>query len=233
MKVVSLCYDGGGWTFPYLAGITKTVVNHPKLKRNVNFKFAGSSSGACVALAAALDVPMDLLFKESIKYINLVRFFPMLTVLAVKQLALKFLKDRPDVLRQLEEPKLAINVTKMQYGVIPRKHIIYKFNNKTHIVKTAMNTCAVPLINSFALFRRSYDGALTSRFFTLPWKSDLVIKLSSCKVRRDADFCLQAKHIPLYRTIIPYNHQGMEFLFKQGETDGKAVVAWIIDKLEI
>ena len=71
--VATVSYDGGGWTIPYLIGMTAHLqravrdfaedaedaeATHPP---RVVLRFAGVSSGACVALAAALKENKTLL----------------------------------------------------------------------------------------------------------------------------------------------------------------------------
>ena len=84
-KVLTLCYDGGGWTFPYLAGVTKRIQENER-RKNTKIKYIGISSGACVALAAAIDIPMETLVAHAEEWAKYCKVCPLLTVTAVRSI---------------------------------------------------------------------------------------------------------------------------------------------------
>lgn len=228
-KIVSICYDGGGWTFPYLAGITKYIQQHPN--KSIEYKYAGISSGACVAAAAALDIPMDQLMNESLKWIYVCRFIPWSSVMAVKTMCNRIIGDR-DV--SYLDNKLAINVTKVGWFLKPTPLILSKFPNKNEMIKTITNSCAIPLVNSLAIKRKYYDGSfsVSNRFFKLPWKSDLVIHLSTYKNRKGATFNT-TNDLKIWNSIFPLNTQKFIKLYEKGEEDGKTVLDYIVTELKL
>ena len=211
-KIVSICYDGGGWTFPYLAGITKYIQQHPH--KRIEYKYAGVSSGACVAAAAALDIPMDQLMNESLKWIYVCRFIPWSSVIAVKTMCNRIIDTR-DV--SLIKDKLAINVTKVGWFLRPSPFVISRFPNKKEMIRTITNSCAIPLINSLSIRRKYYDGSisLSQRLFKLPWESHLIINLSTYKDRKGATF-MTTNNLKIWNSIFPLSAKNYQTIPKRG-----------------
>ncbi len=69
-RIATVNYDGGGWTIPYLIGISAYISDHAEDLSNADtmVKYAGVSAGSCVALASALGVSMDALMEDVISW---------------------------------------------------------------------------------------------------------------------------------------------------------------------
>lgn len=234
-KIITLSYDGGGWTHPYAAGFTKYVqINKHKFPRNTQFRYAGISAGSCVGLAAALDIPMDTLFHESLKWSRWCRYCPLLTTRAVRAICNTLVKD--DAHAQ-SLTNFAVNTTTFRFDrrrLKPTTNVIDRFDDKKHLADIMVGTCSLPLLNHlplpfFTSRPQHYDGGFSGRFFTPPWLASsnmptqskdeqphhMHIKISPWRHRKDATHT-PSFNIPWYRLIFPYNTQGLKYLYERG-----------------
>ena len=220
--IVTLSYDGGGWTFPYLAGITKYLQDHPVT--GVEFRYAGISAGSCVGLAAALGIPMDKFMQECLAWAPWCRWCPLLTVRAVRAICSNLVTTNSAATTL---SSFAVNVSALSWPKL-QSVVLSSFGSKAELVGRMGDTCSLPLLNTFSLGQQYYDGGLSTRFFTPPWRSDKVITLSACKLRRGATYTCSVK-IPWWRSIVPYSDAGLKRLYDIGYRDGAQVAILCAD----
>ena len=219
MKTITISYDGGGWTHPYAAGFTKYIQQNKHIfPPNTHFRYTGISAGSCVALAAALDIPMDTLFQQSLKWSKWCRMCPLLTTRAVRNIC-NTLIHSDNTAQQLTT--FAVNTTILSRTFKPSPNIIHKFKDKKHLTDTMVATCTLPLLNHLPLNpfgQHLYDGGLSHRFFDPPWPTDIHIKVSPWKHRHEATHKPEFQ-IPWYRLIFPYTEDQLTELYNQGFKD--------------
>lgn len=227
-KVITLSYDGGGWTFFYALGFTKYVQEKIATLPNIDVRYAGISAGSCVGLAAALGVPMDDLYNEGVKWSKWCRMFPMLATHAIRCMCHKFIKD--DATARLLD-SFAVNVT--SFTPRPRPNVFSRFISKTHLVNLMTSTCTIPLVNSINLWSGHFDGGFSARFFEPPWESDEIYNISPWSHRARPSSLQPKVHpvitppfkIPWYRLIIPFKEEKLNELSEQGYKDAEAAFA--------
>lgn len=234
--IVTLQYDGGGWTFPYLAGVTKRIQDledNCTVANRICFKYAGISSGACVALAAALDIPMDDLMDLAMPWVPWCRAFPWCTGMAVKRITQQILTRYEITTQEIQNmDNFAVGLSEYDGTIKKYKGIVMSsFSSHNDLTSIMTECCNIPYVNAFALKPcRYYDGGFTQRFFKVPWDSDFNIKLSSCKSRNEATYRC-ALNIPKYRAIIPYKRVKLLELYELGYKDGETICADICLKM--
>ena len=219
---ITVCYDGGGWTFPYMAGVTKYMQEHDEHTSS----YCGISAGSCVGLAAALGVPMDTLMSEFMKWAPHCRWCPWLTVRCVRDVCDKMIRiTHPDV-RDGDPVELrrnfAVGVSELGANAWLHQVLVKSFPSKEHLVEVMGSACSLPFVNTWGVGRR-FDGGLTARFFLPPWPTDRMIRLSTCNTRRGATHTCETR-IPWWRSIVPYDDDRLTRLYHQGYADGPRIL---------
>ena len=239
---VTVCFDGGGWTIPYLIG----AVDGAGLGDRDDVAYAGVSSGACVALAAALGVPMRSLMDDCVAWARVCRPVPALTVNAVRSICrrrVEALPSRAELLARVDG-RLAIGVSappappssgssRSRLRLPLESRVVSRFRDGAHVVSVVTASCTVPYVNapppSFAPEperRLGYlDGVLTARFFPPPWGGP-VVRVSPTRGRACADLACPAD-TSLLDSIVPLDEDGLEALFELGRRDGPRLASLI------
>ena len=246
---VIVCYDGGGWTIPYMIGVTKALQDQQRAfatdasdatdatdaldATDASSAFVGVSSGACVALAAALGVPMESLLEECIAWARICRACPQLTVTAVRAICVGRLAEHSadDVTRILKD-RFAVGVSRQKKNRSDRvlePHVVSCFDSPEDVAAIVAASCTVPYVNTFPRWipeeerKLGYiDGVLTMRFFTPPMisaASTRVIRVTSATDRRDADICCP-KQTSLLAGIVPPTDRELVELYDLGVAEG-------------
>lgn len=226
--VVTISYDGGGWTVPYLIGITAYLQQHQQHPsgRMIEIKYTGVSCGACVALAAAMDVSMAELMEECVAWADVCRPCPLMTLHAVRTMCRRMIGGDDRVARLVEKNAFAAGVTRVDLGgLVPV--VVSEFEGEAHLIDVVASSCRLPLFNSLPPPTLTHcwvvDGILSARFFEPPWESDVVVRVSPSKDRVEADICCQER-VPLARFVVPLEEDGLRHLYNLGVADGPALV---------
>lgn len=248
--IITICYDGCGWAFPYMAGVTKRIQEHvrefehkegnEKWRGKIELRYAGVSAGACVGLAAALGVSMDDMMNEAMAWVDTCRKCPLKTVGAVIDMCGKFIKD-DDVVRELKGFALGVSQYDKNYKIedgkgddgfgrgrlskiLKMKSLVFsRFNNKEELTNMIEDTCSLPFLNSWSIKKHYYDGGLSRRFFKLPWKSNEIIRISSFKGKEGADLACSV-WMPLFRVIYPYRVDILREMFELGYEEARSIL---------
>lgn len=222
MIVVTLSYDGCGWAFPYLAGVTKRVQELQEneiVKRHVLFKYSGISSGACVALAAALDVDMEELMMDALDWSRWCRLCPWLTCYAVIKIAKNCIDDVFDIKQFNEKKGFALGVLERRFLKL-KPTVISKFKSMDELQKMVCYGCSIPMVNAIPMSLRYFDIGCCMRFLNIPWTTDLHFKISPWHQNKYANCRPKHSLISKWNAFIPLHKQKLVDLYHQGYEDG-------------
>lgn len=261
--VATVSYDGGGWTIPYLIGMTAHLqravrdfaedaedaeATHPP---RVVLRFAGVSSGACVALAAALDIPMDDLMAECLSWAPLCRACPLLTLQAVRAICRRMLgggdaaRASACVEALNRSGRFALGVSRLAArrglaerlllppGVGRLEPVVLggAFLDEEDLIEAVAASCRLPLLNTLPPLgsppHTLVDGVLASRFFEPPWRSDVIARVSAYPGRAGADICCP-EDIPLPGYLVPLEEAGLRRLYDLGVADGPRLARMLL-----
>ena len=232
MDVTTINYDGGGWTIPYLIGISSRLNNAGKV-----LKYAGVSAGACVAIASALGVSMDDLMEDVLKAASECRPYHLRTLSEVERICNKMIKDDEQVRRLTESQSFAVGITRVNlFDKKTRRFVgdgtfstvvVSKFKGKDDLVEKVVSSCRLPMINTLlSTTGKPYeyiDGNLLVRFIEVPWEQSNEIRVSSNKDADGSDVSCQ-EEVPLRNHIIPYDEKDLVRLYEIGKADGYDVL---------
>ena len=231
--VATVCYDGGGWTIPYLIGATRYLQQQQQQQqqhaKNRTLAYTGVSSGACVALAAALGVPMDDLMDEVVTWARACRQCPWLTVTAVRSICRGHIGGDLPTERSLGllRGRFAVGVSRpvrlagRLVGLEPR--VLSEFGKHGDGLLDAMAaTCTVPYVNTLPSLVPPIDcldGVLTGRFFEPPWDTDAAVRISASADRREAAVACP-EQLSLFDSLVPMSEARLAALFELGAAEG-------------
>ena len=235
-KIATVSYDGGGWTIPYLIGVSAYLHENRKDidDSETLVKYAGVSAGSCVALASALGVSMDDLMSEVITWADICRPCPLLTLQAVRFMCNKMIVNEDQVESLNESHSFALGVTRVIPGKMRfkgdgmlRTVVASRFDGKGDLVEKVVSSCRLPMINTLPPINgvpyEYIDGNLLTRFIDLPWHSDVEIRVSPNKDAKGSDVSFQ-EDVPIPRHIVPYDKAGLRRMYDAGKLDGREVV---------
>ena len=258
----TVCYDGCGWTLPYLIGVTEHLQRErASTLASLDLRYAGVSSGACVALAAALEVPMPELMSELLQWAPTCRRKPWTSAAAVEDICRRIVKDDASVEALERSGRFAVGVSRLELPgrggeAHSRKLALHALHSsacdgatasslfesvvrssfggdKERLVSFLVASCSVPGLTSPAdvpLLNGKYlDGALSARFFRLPWRTDATVRLSAFPGRTDADVACRVS-TPLLRCFAPPGEAELLRLHELGLEDGPEVVRLLLSK---
>ena len=234
-NVTTVNYDGGGWTIPYLIGVSARLSESESdlTDAGVVLKFAGVSAGACVALASALGASMDDLMEDVMKESETCRLCPLLTLRSVRSICDKTIEG-DDQARRLES--FAVGVTRVSPGKRfvgdgKLKTVVFsKFEGKEDLVEKVVSSCRLPMINTLpsvdGVPYEYIDGNLLTRFIETPWRAHEVrVSPNSGAAGSDVS-CREV--VPLPYHIVPYRKDGLRRLYELGKIDGTDVLDRIL-----
>jgi predicted acylesterase/phospholipase RssA len=238
MPRVAVCYDGGGWTIPYLIGITKALQDDARTRLDPP-AFAGVSSGACVALAAALDVPMEDLLGECLEWARTCRAFPHMSVTAVRAICKRRLAVHSDAetSRRLEG-RFAVGVSRHTgLSLVLEPHVVSSFATAAEVAAVVAASCTVPGVNTLPDLippderRLGYvDGVLTMRFFAWPAaEQHFEVRVSAATDRKGATIACPVR-LPLLSGVYPMPERDLIDLYGLGLADGPKLVEVVHDR---
>ena len=231
-----MSYDGGGWTIPYMIGVTRAFQDLRIDEEST--AFVGASSGACVALAAALGVPMESLMSECLAWARTCRVCPQLTVTAVRTICRGRLGERLDLGERLGDiigGRFAVGVSEVCRGgggLSPR--VVSSFRGGAgEVAALVASSCTVPYVNSIPGWTPArerdlgfVDGVLTMRFFEVPGVISAriggdprVIRVSAAKDRAGADVRCPID-TSLISSLVPLPEKELIDLYELGVAEG-------------
>jgi hypothetical protein len=240
-------FDGGGWSFPYLLGIGEHLQRNESRGRladlGIDLRYVGVSSGACVALAAALDVPMADVMRESVAWAPVCRRAPWRAVEAVRAICDRFV-DGDEAVAELDRAgTFAVGLSRVVenkschgeragYRLVPVVHGSFG-GSRGRLTEKLVGSCSVPGVTSPLMLPKhldEIDGVLTERFPSrLPWAAGSVVRLSASPGRRQADVACR-ESTPLMRCLSPPDEPALQRLRELGLSDGPRVLSLILQK---
>lgn len=241
-RTTTLNYDGGGWTIPYLIGISARLSESALdlSDTNVTLKYAGVSAGACVALASALGVSMDDLMEDVMKASDVCRPCPLLTLSAVRLICMKMIKDDEQVRRLSDEQSFAVGITRVApLQSKPRfigdgklsTVVVSSFESKNDLIEKVVSSCRLPMINTLPRGKphEYIDGNLLTRFIEVPWRNehDREVRVSPNKDAEGSDVSCR-EIVPLQNHVVPFERDGLMRLYELGKADGYDVLNRIL-----
>ena len=235
----TVCYDGGGWTIPYLLGVTEALQEDGLSE---SLAFTGVSSGSCVALAAALGVPMAQLMAECLAWSHLCRACPVLTVTAVRSIC----RGRLEAVEAVEAVEAGRVQERLEgrfaVGVKPYHKnellIVSAFEDLETVAATVAGSCTVPYVNTLPplLSAREkelgyLDGVLSAHFFTPPWagKESIIVNVSAVQGRVGATIACPER-LPFTSGVVPMSENRLVDLWHLGVSDGPKLRAALLPK---
>ena len=242
-RIATVNYDGGGWTIPYLIGISAYLSDHADDLSNADtmVKYAGVSAGSCVALASALGVSMDALMEDVISWGDVCRRCPLLTLRAVRAMCEKMILD--EQVRSLNSSRsFAVGVTQVDPIENERRRfvgdgklktmVVSRFDNKKDLVEKVVSSCRLPMINTLPPLNgvpfKYVDGNLLTRFIDLPWsdENNVEVRVSPNMNAKGSDISYQTK-VPLWHHVCPMDRHGLRRMYDAGRMDGVKVLGRI------
>jgi hypothetical protein len=249
-RIATVNYDGGGWTIPYLIGVSAYLSDHVDDLSDADtlVKYAGVSAGSCVALASALGVSMDDLMEDVVSWGDVCRRCPLLTLRAVRAMCEKMILDDEQVRSLTSSRSFALGVTR----VFPLEKdsrrfvgngklktvVVSSFENKKDLVEKVVSSCRLPMINTLPSLNgvphEYVDGNLLTRFVELPWRdeNDIEVRVSPNRNAEGSDVSYQEK-VPLQLHVVPMDEQGLRRMYDAGRKDGIEVLGRILGNKKI
>lgn len=233
-----LSFHGGGWTLPYLVGLVCHLQQVGHVGHDDEYKYMGVSSGACVALAAALSIPMPDLMDEILVWAALCRKHPSKTCVAVAEIfrTLAPAVTEDAIVRRLshESNPLCI-VTGEKVPGRPIYPVVYdhtSFTSYEVVMRALVGSCTIPYVNAHSVYtfaersgRRGtvLDGMLAKPYVDRIDPFETTITVSTNRWKRASDFAY-AGDLTLTEAIIPQPRAQLLELYEHGKRDGPALV---------